>query len=325
MTDLAPNPPVASDATGHILVVGSVNHDHFLMVDALPTAGETVAARMAFDGLGGKGANQAVAASLAGAAVAFVGAVGTDPSGAFAHEAFLRYDVDDRFLQRVEGATGAAYIAVDAAGENSIIVLPGANVTVGSDALQAARGLHPALVLAQGEIPSAGIAAAARFALEHGSRFVLNLAPVVDLLPDLLHQADPLVVNEHEAARILGRDAPRNREEAFAAARMLGDRSRSVVLTLGAAGAVMHSGELGTIHIAAAVPPGPVVDTTGAGDAFVGVLAARLAAGDSLLTSCHVAARAASIAVSRYGTIDSYASASEMADGGPAEPVGPGR
>lgn len=140
--------------------------------------------------------------------------------------------------------------------------------------------------------------------------------------PQLLEQADPLIVNEHEAARILGREAPANPEEALASARMLGTRSRSVVVTLGAAGAVIHSADVGTRHIAAAVPPGPVVDTTGAGDAFVGVLAARLACGDSLLVACQVAARAASIAVSRYGTIDSYASAREIALSDPVDPVG---
>lgn len=169
MTDSRPEPSLSNNATGRVLVVGSVNHDHFLIVNSLPAAGETVTARKSSDGLGGKGANQAVAATLAGADVTFAGAVGNDPSGAFAEETLARHGVDCRSLHHVDGATGAAYIAVDAAGENTIIVLPGANSTVGVDVLEHSEGVRPALVLTQGEVPLAGIAAAAQFASDRGS------------------------------------------------------------------------------------------------------------------------------------------------------------
>jgi ribokinase len=316
VSSTGPEPAAGNEPVGDVLVVGSVNHDHFVLVDSLPSPGETVAARSSSDSLGGKGANQAVAASLAGAQVTFAGAVGDDASGVFARATFERYGVDHHALRVAERATGAAYITVDAAGENTIIVLPGANSSVGPEVLNDAAGVAPAIVVTQGELPLPAIAAAARFASDRGARFLLNLAPVVDVPVDVFAQADPLIVNEHEAARILGGEAPSTPDEALAVARLLGERARSVILTLGAAGAVIHSADAGTVHIPAATPPGLVVDTTGAGDAFVGVVAARLAAGDSLVAAGELAAVAAAISVSRHGTIDSYASAEEMGMGG---------
>lgn len=295
---------------GRVLVVGSVNHDHFVDVDALPKGGETIPAQGFSTGLGGKGANQAVAAALAGATVAFAGAVGDDASGRFAQQTLARYGVDARALRAVSAPTGAAYITVDAAGENIIVVVSGANTMVGADALDVAEA--PAIIVTQGELPSAVIAAAAQTAERTGVRFLLNLAPVIAIAAEHLAVSDPLVVNEHEAAVLLDRDAPDTAADALEMAEALGRATRSVIVTLGAAGAIVKTNGSTAVHVPAASPPGPVLDTTGAGDAFVGVLAARLALGDSLEEGARVAATAAAIAVSRRGTIASYPDAAEI-------------
>jgi ribokinase len=310
-TDRAQTEQTRTNA-GEVMVVGSVNHDRFVTVDRLPTGGETVTGRSASEGIGGKGANQAVAASLAGARVIFAGAVGDDASGVLARQTLTRAGVDLQPLRTLSTPTGAAFITVDQDGENIIVVVPGANAAVGADVLSQVGAIEPAIVVTQGELPIAAIHAAAQFAAAHGSRFVLNLAPVVDVPPELLQQADPLIVNEHEAARLLDCEAPASVKSAMDASELLSRRSRSLVITLGSAGAVVQTASAAPLHIAAPTPPGPVVDTTGAGDAFVGVLSARLAAGDSLYASAQTAARAASISVSRNGTIASYPSAAEI-------------
>ncbi|MBZ6371563.1 MAG: ribokinase [Microbacterium hominis] len=304
--------PRPSRGAGEVLILGSVNHDRFVTVDRLPAAGETITALSASEGIGGKGANQAVAAALAGARVTFAGAVGDDASGALARQTLVRMGVDDHPLRTMNTPTGAAFITVDEAGENTIVVLPGANGTVGPNALSDIGAREPSVVVTQGELPITAITAAAEFAAAHGSRFVLNLAPVLEVPAEVLRQADPLIVNEHEAAGILECDPPTSVTGALALSERLIGSVRSLVITIGSAGAVVQAAGAPPLHIPAPTPPGPVVDTTGAGDAFVGVLAARLAEGESLHASAQTAARAASISVSRAGTMTSYPGADEM-------------
>ncbi|TBN57724.1 ribokinase [Glaciihabitans arcticus] len=281
-----------------IVVVGSINQDYFAYVDDFPGAGATILANDGASGLGGKGANQAIAARLLGARVAFVGAVGGDAAGTGALAALEADGVDVTGIRILNATgTGAAYITVNGAGENTIIVHSGANARVSADDVLSLGA--SAVVLAQGELPGAAIDAAARAALATGARFVLNLAPVVEVDLDTLATADPLIVNEGEAAELLGDYSDD----------LAGDLAArfgiSVVVTLGSRGAAVSTP--GRSWIEPSPVPSAVVDTTGAGDAFVGALAAALAAGRDLAFAVRVGAAAGSHAVESAGTTTSYA------------------
>ena len=288
--------------SSRIAVVGSINQDSFVYVDAFPEAGATILANDGATGLGGKGANQAIAAALLGARVSFVGAVGADAAGSGALVALAADGVAVEQIQtRDDATTGAAYITVNTAGENTIIVHSGANARVAASDVEAALAALPALslVLAQGELPADAIDAAARWAAAAGVRFVLNLAPVIAVDPQTLSLADPLIVNEGEAAELLGHSSD---DLAGELAARLGT---AVVVTLGAAGAAVAAGQSGWTE--PSPKPDRVVDTTGAGDAFVGALAAALAAGHELAFAVRVGVAAGSHAVQSAGTTTSYA------------------
>jgi ribokinase len=292
-----------SGAQGGVLVVGSVNADLVVTVARRPGAGETVLGSDLATFPGGKGANQAVAAARLGARVAFVGHVGTDSFAQFLREGLDREGVGTRHLLAVPGPSGVALITVDPAGDNSIIVSPGANARLTPGHVAAAgAGLDAASVVsAQLEIPLEAVTAAARLAAGAGARFVLNLSPAARVPASLLAAADPLVVNEHEAAFLLGGDAQRAPERQAAA--LLGLGPRSAVITLGAAGAYAADAGGGTLVPSPAVT---VVDTTGAGDAFTGALAWRLSQGDALAAAAAFAARVGAAAVTGRGAQSSY-------------------
>lgn len=275
-----------------VLVIGSLNRDTSVVVDRLALPGETISGSDAVASSGGKGANQAVAAARAGASVGFVGAVGSDEGGREQVAALELHGVDVGSLQTIVGVpTGSAYICVDSRGENIIVISPGANAHV--DAALSAVDYGAAVVLLQNEIPAAALDDAAAFAVAAGARLVVNAAPVPASVPDFFRLADPLVVNEHEASELLGRPSLGPAGLALALQRATG--ARSVIVTLGADGSVV------LVDGASVKVPGvrvaQVVDTTGAGDTFVGVLAARLAAGDELLPAAHEASRAAAESV----------------------------
>ncbi|MFF2052620.1 PfkB family carbohydrate kinase [Leifsonia sp. NPDC058194] len=309
--------PSPDRTAAELLVIGSVNEDRFTFVERFPLPGETVAAVAGRRGLGGKGANQAVAAARAGVRVAFVAKTGTDAAAVEAVDALMAFGVRTEAVERdARAATGTASIAVDALGENWVIVDAGANARLGAeDVLRAfarggsALGGSAPVVLTQGEIPEAAILQAARSAELVGSRFVLNLAPVVDLPDEVLAQADPLVVNEHEAADIAARRGSDAREH-IELLNALAAVSRSVVITLGAAGAIAtRDGETWSVP---GFRAGAVIDTTGAGDSFVGSLCARLARGADLQDAMVWASAAASLSVARPGAAESYATADEV-------------
>ncbi|NOW00690.1 ribokinase [Isoptericola chiayiensis] len=286
-----------------IVVVGSVNADLVAPVPALPEPGETVLAESMTVLPGGKGANQAVAAARLGADVALVGAVGSD---AFAEAALAGVRRDGVSLDAVDvvpGPTGVALVVVGAEGENSIVVVRGANAAVGPAVVDRHRDLLAGadVVVVQGEIPVPGIEAAVRAAR---GRVLLNLAPVVDVAPDVLALADPLVVNGGEAERLLS-DAGRPIADApFAVVEeLLALGPRSVVLTMGGAGAVV-AGADGPVVVPS--PRVAAVDTTGAGDAFAGALATRLAAGDDLVAAARTAVRAGAFSVVTPGAQPSF-------------------
>src|SRR5215212_7323298 len=284
-----------------VFVVGSMNRDFVLGVERRPEPGETVTdARLATHN-GGKGANQAAAAALLGASVAFLGRVGDDGFGGPLVSSLTDKGVDTNLVQEVPGSsTGAAFITVTPDGENAITVAPGANRRLtAEDVDDASEPIGEAKVLvAQMEIPPEVVLRAVEAAAENGTRALVNLAPPFEVPRRLLEKLDPLVVNEHEAAFLLGEKVEGVDGALSAASELLALGPKSVVVTVGKSGAVFSDGE-STEHLPA--PEVDVVDTTGAGDAFVGALAVSLAGDDSLRDAVAYAVRAGAAAVTQEG------------------------
>jgi ribokinase len=268
---------------GRVVVLGSLNVDLVTRVERHPRPGETVMG----DGLdrlaGGKGANQAVAAAAAGAEVAMVGCVGSDEAGTAYVARLLARGIDIAGIRVAHGCpTGHAIITVDDLGENSIVVVSGANAAVATDDIRQLERLGPRdVLLLQLEVPLDVVAAAARSASGRGARVILNLAPYAVLAPDVIAVADPLVVNEHEALLLADSEA----------------LPASLVVTFGAAGAAWDGEQLqGPV-----VKEWDVLDTTGAGDAFCGALSAALAAGAGRQDALRSALAAGAEAVKHKG------------------------
>ncbi len=273
-----------------ICVVGSVNLDIVVAVNHHPSPGETVLGGDRAELHGGKGANQAVAAARAGRRVAFVGRVGRDEIGKRLRAELEREGVDVTHLRTDRDAlSGTALIAVDAAGENTIVVSPGANGRVGADDVAAADDvLRDARVTLLGhEVPEQAVAAAASVAT---GTVVLNPAPARPVAPDVMARVDVLVPNRGELATLTGRDG-----DPAELAALIG---RPVVVTLGADGALVVLDRRAD-HIPA--PSVDVVDTTGAGDTFCGALAAALVGGAELVDAARAAVAAAALSVTRPG------------------------
>ena len=301
-----------------MFVVGSINQDFVLKVDRRPKPGETVTDAELALYPGGKGANQAIAAARLGAEVAMLGRVGDDPFGGELVENLRDNGVDTSQIEAVADApTGSAFITVTPDGENAIVVSPGANRSFGADEVRAAfEDLREArLLLAQLEVEVEAVEMAAHIVAGSGRRFLLNLAPPREVSGELLRLSDPLVVNEHEAAFLLGEDA-RNPKES--AGKLLDLGPPSAVVTLGASGAVLAIGE-SSRHFPA--PEVEVIDTTGAGDAFMGALAARLAENALLEEAVPYAVLAGAVAVTREGAQGSLPvpeDVEKLSDHGPA-------
>ena len=284
-----------------VFVLGSINQDFVLKVERRPNPGETVTDAELSTHNGGKGANQAAAAALLGASVTFLGRVGDDEFGEPLVRALREKGIDTRLVERASGkSTGAAFITVTPDGENAITVAPGANRSLTpKDAEAASEAIGEARVLAaQMEIPVQTVLRALEVAAKRGTRTLVNLAPVLEVPRELLEKLDPLVVNEHEAAFLLGGGVEGVDGALSAAPELLSLGPRSAVITVGAAGAAFADGE-SSGHVPA--PEVDVVDTTGAGDAFVGALAARLARDASLEEAVAYAVRAGAAAVTKEG------------------------
>ncbi len=269
-----------------VVVVGSLNLDLVARTPRLPGPGETVGGTSYDEFPGGKGLNQAVAAARAGAAVAMVGAVGSDHAGTLLRDVALAEGIDVSHITTLDGvATGRAMIAVDDRAENSIIVIPGANARVDACSMPIGR-----VVLVQLETTLDAVTTALHTARERGAITILNPAPATEWLGDLLTLCDVVVPNEHELELLGG------------VQRLLDHGVTHVVVTRGGAGV-----DVTTAHWSLHVDAFPVepVDTTGAGDAFCGALACRLAAGDELPTAVHVAAAAGALATTQPGAVPS--------------------
>jgi ribokinase len=246
-----------------IVVFGSINVDLIVPVPQLPRPGETVLGGDYALLAGGKGANQALAARRAGAEVVLIGAVGADSFAAVALDPLRRAGIDIRSVRNVAEPTGCAAIMVSAAAENAIAVASGANASVRAEQVPDALLGPSTLLVAQMEVPPSETAAVIRRVHARGGRCLLNFAPALPIGLDTLREVDFVVANEGEAAA-LGADP------ASLAARL----RRAFVITRGAAGAEAYFTD-GAVLAVAALPIVPV-DTTGAGDTFVGVLAAAL-------------------------------------------------
>lgn len=293
----------------HVTVVGSINQDIVVQTERFPGPGETLLAESVSYNLGGKGANQAAAAARAGVDVSFVGLVGDDAPGQTVRAELSGFGVDVANLGVREGAsTGTAHITVDSSGENTILVVGGTNALLDLDDVRAADetlGRSDVLVL-QCEVPTDVDVHVLRFGRARDVDVVLNLAPAIDFPREELQDLAVLVVNETEAALVLGdAAAPDGPEQALDAARRLRELGpRRVVITLGKQGAVFDDGARAA-HVPAGTPA-RVVDTTGAGDATVGVLAASLALGIDFGTAVANAMRAGAAAVENSGAAAAY-------------------
>ncbi len=263
--------------TAHLVIVGSLNMDLVIRALRHPQPGETLTGSAFLTIPGGKGANQAVAAARLGADVTMIGKVGPDAFGDALRANLAAAGVDVEHVTRSSEATGVALITVSAAGENTIVLAPGANGTVTPEDVQACAdiiGQADALLL-QLEVPLPAVQAAAAIAAARGVPVILNPAPAQPLPPVLLRHVTYLIPNEHEAALLAG--GPADDAETLAR-RVQALGPRAVVVTLGAAGALVLDGDT-----AARVPSYPVtvVDSTAAGDAFVAAFGVALSEGQS--------------------------------------------
>lgn len=285
-----------------ILVIGSVNADLTVQAAHIPAPGETVLGGDARVSPGGKGANQAVAAALAGAHVTLCGAVGgdSDPFRLPALSGLTRAGVDLSLLHALDAPTGLALITVAASGENAITVASGANARFGPEHLPTEWSGFTHVLLQQ-ELSPTVTREAARRAHAAGLTVMLNAAPARTADPELLVHTHHLIVNEHELAELVGRAVGPDELE-VAAHSLLELGPEAVTVTLGAQGSLTVTAGA-TYQLAA--HPVQVVDTTGAGDTFCGVLAARLCSGDALPDALHWAGAAAGLACTRPGAQDS--------------------
>lgn len=292
-----------------IAVVGSTNIDLIAYTSRVPDAGETIIGDRFAMGFGGKGANQAVMARLLGAEVAMVNCVGDDPYGAMTRENFAEFGVDTTHVHTVEGASGVAPIWVEPDGTNRIIVIPGANdALTPAQAVAAIDALLPLdVVIGQFEIPQPVTAAAFGAARTASATTILNPAPGADIDPSLLAETDWLIPNQVELGQITG-TAVASDDDLVAAAAQLGCR---LLVTLGEAGAALVAD--GTV-LRFPSPAVAAVDTTGAGDAFVGSFAFALAAGWDEAAAVMLGVTCAADSVTRHGTQTSFPRGERIAE-----------
>ena len=280
---------------GHIVVVGSLNMDLVVRSPRHPQPGETLLGSEFHTFPGGKGANQAVAAARLGGQVKMIGRVGADAFGSSLIQTLAQDGVDTSQVRQLGGATGVALITVDDAGQNTIVVVPGANGELSPLDLSSAESTFEgaSVVVMQLEVPLLTVTCAVDLAHRHGARVVLNPAPAQPLGTTLLKQVDVLIPNQPEAALLTG--------VAFAsdaAKRLLASGVRSVIVTLGEDGVLIAEGKTETHLTAHRVT---VVDTTAAGDAFVGAFAVALSEGRSTSDAAAWGNAAGALAVTRAG------------------------
>jgi ribokinase len=290
-----------------IVVVGSAMMDLTAYADVLPEPGQTLAGQLFTTGFGGKGANQAVMAAHCGAHVHFIGKLGDDVFGKAIADNFVKVGINSQFVETSSTPNGVAHIWVDGNGENRIIIIPGANheieVTKAVEAINSIEDL--AIVVAQCEIKQEVTLAAFKAAKARGCTTILNPAPYQPLSAELLQLTDWLIPNETEFRELHG-TLPSN-DEILKSFRP----GKNSIVTLGSKGAVYISAD-GQIHHAPA-PQVIAIDTTGAGDAFVGSFAFALASGNEPVDAMKLGISIASLSVTRKGAQSSYPNQAEIA------------
>jgi ribokinase len=286
---------------GKVVVVGSTNTDMTVRVPRIPALGETVLGRDFYITAGGKGANQAVAAARAGGAVFFVTALGTDEFGERALANFVREGINVDFVRRVPGVpSGVALICVDASGENSIAVAPGANEELRPEDVEPPARLIGGgdVILLQLEIPIDTVEATARMAMEQGARVILNPAPAQPVPDSVFELVSTLTPNEVEVEQLTGFGLNDESGLQRAAAALHERGVRDVLITRGARGVFVSTGGVSEVVPAFTVD---TVDTTAAGDVFNGALAVAFVEQRSLPDAVRFASGAAAISVTRPG------------------------
>ena len=289
-----------------IAVVGSAMIDLTAYATVIPAPGQTLEGELFTTGYGGKGANQAVIAAHCGAEVHFVGKLGRDLFGDSIAENFKKLGIDSEYVERSDIPNGVAHIWVDANGENRIIIIPGANDEIESkkaiEAIESIVGLT--VVVAQCEIKQEVTLAAFSAAKKRGCVTILNPAPYQPLSEELLAVTDWIIPNETEFKELLGQDP--TSDEVLKKFRP----GKNSIVTLGSEGAVLITSEGNLTRVSA--PRVNPVDTTGAGDAFVGVFAFGLASGKNPEDAMKLGVKVASMSVTRKGAQSSYPSQAEI-------------
>jgi ribokinase len=290
-----------------VAVVGSAMMDLTAYADVLPEPGQTLAGELFTTGFGGKGANQAVMAALCGADVHFIGKLGDDVFGTAIAENFVKVGINSDFVETSSTPNGVAHIWVDGNGENRIIIIPGANHEIEiSKAIEAINSIpNLSVVIAQCEIKQEVTLAAFKAAKSRGCTTILNPAPFQEISAALLELCDWIIPNETEFRELHGQ-LPTS-DEILKSFRP----GKNSIVTLGSKGAVYISAA-GQIHYAAA-PKVTAVDTTGAGDSFVGSFAFGLASGKDPVDAMKLGIAIASLSVTRKGAQSSYPNQTEIA------------
>jgi ribokinase len=296
-----------------ILVIGSLNADLVVRVPRFPTPGETISGGDLVIIPGGKGANQAVAASRLGARTAMLGKVGQNQFGKLLLDNLELDHVDTSRVQTSPCATGTAVIVVDENGQNSIILSPGANGLVSkTDVTKLGSGGFAArYVLLQLEIPLDAVISAAKSARQHNALVILNPAPAQALPPELLSNIDFIVPNETELSQLTGMELHDLHSIETGARKLLSRGNFSVVVTLGEKGVLFVSQDE-TFHTPAFTVK--VLDTTAAGDAFIAGMTVSLAHGKALRESMRYACACGALAATKFGAQSSLPTAEEVAD-----------
>ncbi|MBC3776880.1 ribokinase [Pseudomonas sp. SWRI99] len=285
----------------NVVVIGSLNMDLVTRAPRLPTGGETLIGHSFATVSGGKGANQAVAAARLGAQVAMVGCVGSDDYGVQLRDALLAEQIDCQAVSVVEGSSGVALIVVDDHSQNAIVIVAGANAAMTPAVIDRFDAVlqDADVVICQLEIPDATVGHALKRARALGKTVILNPAPASRPLPaDWFAAIDYLIPNESEAAALSGLPVDSLQTAEKAASHLLAMGASKVIVTLGAEGSLFANGK-GFEHFPA--PKVKAVDTTAAGDTFVGGFAAALAAGSSEAEAIRYGQIAAALSVTRAG------------------------